>query len=309
LLQSAKTSEDPKTKNEANCLATYEMKSFEFLLSMTIWYDILFIVNTISKNLQSKDIHINVAINQLECLISYFKNYRETGFASAIISSKEIAIKMEIEYTFREKHIIRRKKQYDENHNDETTQSTEESFRIDYFLYIVDQTISSIQSRFEQFQIYENNFGFLFNFKKLKSLDNDGLQNKCLNLEGFLKHDIDYDLNSLDLFSELKVLKEILQIEKSSPIDILNYIKRLYYFPNACIAYRILLTILVIVTSVERSFSKLKLIKSYLRSTMLQERLNELAILSIEKKMLENLEYKNLISNFVSQKARRQIFK
>jgi hypothetical protein len=42
---------------------------------------------------------------------------------------------------------------------------------------------------------------------------------------------------------------------------------------------------------------------------MLQERLNGLAILSIEKKMLKNLEYKNLISNFASQKARRQIFK
>jgi hypothetical protein len=182
LLQSTKTSEDPKTKSEANCLANYEMKSFEFLLSMTIWYDILFVVNTISKNLQSKDIHINVAINQLECLVSYFKNYRETGFASAMISSKEIAIKMEIEYIFRAKHIIRRKKQFDENANDETIQSAEESLRIAYFLYIVDQTIYSIQSRFEQFQIYENNFGFLFNFKKLKSLDNDGLQNKCLNL-------------------------------------------------------------------------------------------------------------------------------
>jgi hypothetical protein len=35
---------------------------------------------------------------------------------------------------------------------------------------------------------------------------------------------------------------------------------------------------------------------------MSQERLNGLAILSIEKKMLENLEYKNLIKNFASQK-------
>jgi hypothetical protein len=37
LLQLAKTSEDLKTKSEANCLATYEIASFEFLLSMTIW--------------------------------------------------------------------------------------------------------------------------------------------------------------------------------------------------------------------------------------------------------------------------------
>ena len=41
LLQLAKTSEDHKTKSEADCLATYEIKSFEFLLGMTIWYDIL----------------------------------------------------------------------------------------------------------------------------------------------------------------------------------------------------------------------------------------------------------------------------
>jgi hypothetical protein len=85
---------------------------------------------------------------------------------------------MEIEHVFHEKRIIRRNKQFNEIANDETRQSTEESVRIDYFLYIVDQAISSIQSRFEQFQMYENIFSFLFNFKKLKSLDDDSLQKK-----------------------------------------------------------------------------------------------------------------------------------
>jgi hypothetical protein len=41
---------------------------------------------------------------------------------------------------------------------------------------------------------------------------------------------------------------------------------------------------------------------------MLQERLNELAILSIEQDLLENIEYKSLISNFVAQTVRRDIF-
>ena len=59
----------------------------------------------------------------------------------------------------------------------------------------------------------------------------------------------------------------------------------------------------------EISFSKLKLIKSYLRSTMSQERLSGLAILSIEKEMLEKLEYKILINQFASQKARKIDFK
>ena len=42
---------------------------------------------------------------------------------------------------------------------------------------------------------------------------------------------------------------------------------------------------------------------------MSQERLNRLAILLIENKMLEELEYKNLIKQFASQKARKIYFK
>lgn len=54
--------------------------------------------------------------------------------------------------------------------------------------------------------------------------------------------------------------------------------------PNIYIALRIYLTLLVTVVSAERSSSKLKLFKTYLRYTMSQEKRNFLAILSIEKK-------------------------
>ena len=94
-----------------------------------------------------------------------------------------------------------------------------------------------------------------------------------------------------------------MQINENSPINVLNYIKRLETFPNACIAFRILLTIPITIAFAERSFAKLKLIKSYLRSTMSQDRLSGLSILSIEKEMLVEFECKNLISNFDSQKA------
>ena len=189
-------------------------------------------------------------------------------------------------------------------------QSVEESFRIDYFLFIIDQAISSIEQRFEQFHIYEELFGFLFSFEKLKSFDNDSLKDKCLCLESALTYKNSIDIDGLDLFSELKVLREVIQTEenKNTPVDILNYIKKLKSFPNACIAYRILLTIPITVTSAERTFSKLKLIKSYLRSTMSQERLCGLAILSIEKNVLEKIDYKNLISNFASKRARKMKF-
>ena len=130
----------------------------------------------------------------------------------------------------------------------------------------------------------------------------------CLNLECFLTHETYSNIDGLNLFSELKILKEVLQINENSPINVLNYIKRLESFPNACITFRILLTIHVTVAATERSFSKLKLIKSYLRSIMSQKRLSRLTILSIEKEMLAKLESKILISNFASQKARKISF-
>ena len=60
-----------------------------------------------------------------------------------------------------------------------------------------------------------------------------------------------------------------------------------------------------LIGSQKGAMDKLKLIKSYLRSTMSQEKLSGLAILSIEKEMLAKLECKNLISNFASQKVRK----
>ena len=63
----------------------------------------------------------------------------------------------------------------------------------------------------------------------------------------------------------------------------------------------------VTIASAERIFLKLKLklIKSYLRSTMSQQRLSRSTILSITNKMLEELEYKNLISQFTSKKQEK----
>jgi hypothetical protein len=79
------------------------------------------------------------------------------------------------------------------------------------------------------------------------------------------------------------------------------------YFPNALIAYRILLTISVTVASTERSFSKLKLLKSYLCSTMTQERLNGLATIAIENDVLEKIKYEDIIEEFIYKNSRRMM--
>ena len=71
--------------------------------------------------------------------------------------------------------------------------------------------------------------------------------------------------------------------------------------PNISIAYRILFSVPVNVASAKRSFSKLKLLRNYLRSTMSQERLNGLTILCIEKKLLDEIDIDTIVIDFASK--------
>ncbi|XP_071689314.1 uncharacterized protein [Rutidosis leptorrhynchoides] len=222
--------------------------------------------------------------------------------------AKKIEVEMDIEPSFPQKRVIRRRKQFDESSSDQDRiLSSEESFKVNYFLYIVDQAIVSLKTRFEQYKEYEKKFRFLFTSEKLKLFDEDHLKLSCYDLEvALMNKDKEHsDIDANELFMELKLLRKFLPSEIMRPIDILNYLKQKDCFPNATIAYRVLLTIPVTVASTERSFSKLKLLKNYLRSTMTQERLNGLALISIENDLLESVDYEKLTNHFAFKNAKR----
>ncbi|KAG5605443.1 hypothetical protein H5410_026935, partial [Solanum commersonii] len=145
-------------KNLTTKLRTHETTN-QHIINMSSWINLEFRLRnnkTIDKNIQDQ---INRDRKQ-------WKNVLEEGFTSAMISAKEIASEMNIEPEFRKKRNV----------DNEITRSLEESFRVDYFLYIVDQAIFSLQNRFEQFEVYENIFSFLFSGKKLRSLDDENLK-------------------------------------------------------------------------------------------------------------------------------------
>lgn len=74
--------------------------------------------------------------------------------------------------------------------------------------------------------------------------------------------------------------------------------------PAFCRLVELALTLPLTVCSAERSFSKLLLIKSKLRSTMGDERLCNLALMSLEPEILESLDSETLIDRF-AEKDRR----
>jgi len=76
-------------------------------------------------------------------------------------------------------------------------------------------------------------------------------------------------------------------------------------FPNLVVALRVFLTMPVTVASAERSFSKLKLIKNDLRSTMDQDRLVHLALISKEHAVARSTPFDDMLEKWASMKTRR----
>ncbi|GKD79923.1 zinc finger MYM-type protein 1-like protein, partial [Tanacetum coccineum] len=134
LLKLSKVSDDALVCRNAESLVNDELSSFEFVLSLVIWYDILYKINLVNKKLQSTDMLLDVALKNLKGLVSYFENYRETGLDNA---------------TEREQ------------------QSAKEQFKANYFLVVVDMALVQLNSRFEQMKHFESIFGFMFDASKL----------------------------------------------------------------------------------------------------------------------------------------------
>ena len=287
------------------------IENFEFLVHMVIWEDILSVINMVSKKLQSPIVCLDSTLKQIEGVISYFKKYRDTCLSASIETAKSIASSLDVEPTFPTKRKGKRKKQFDEqdDETEELQRSAIDDFNDDYFLVIVDYAIVSLTSRFDQLKEFEKIFGFLFNSENLKSLDHSDLRDCCTTFVNTFSHDNKSDVELDDLFSELKVFQVTLPDQLMSASEILHFVKVADCYPNASIAYRILLTILVTVALAERSFSKLKLLKNCLRSTMLQERLNGLAMCSIEKDILDTIDLESVLEDFASRNARRRFFK
>ncbi|XP_074265151.1 uncharacterized protein LOC141587575 [Silene latifolia] len=182
LFQVGETDNDNKIRSEAKSLAMNEFGDFEFLVALVIWYEILYRINFVSKQLQSKNMIFDVAIDDIKKLVLFFEDYRESEFNDAVNIAREFAIELNVDPVFRKKRVIRRKKEFDENQNDTSevvSQTSEESFRVNNFLFVVDQAIDSLRTRFEQYEEFQNVFGFLFCSSKLHTLDNAALKSCC----------------------------------------------------------------------------------------------------------------------------------
>ena len=112
-----------------------------------------------------------------------------------------------------------------------------------------------------------------------------------------------------DMFKEIMSSKTNSSVEKLTINNVLKFMRAndmCSIYPNLSTLYHIFLTLPMSSAGAERSFSRLKLIKSYLRSTMTEERLSGLALLSIERQFATELDYDKVMDYFAKMKPRRK---
>uniref|UniRef100_A0A8C2AU17 TTF-type domain-containing protein n=1 Tax=Cyprinus carpio TaxID=7962 RepID=A0A8C2AU17_CYPCA len=298
---------DSETMSTAKSLHG-ELKTWSFLLCTMTWYNVLYQINHVSKLLQSPNVSMETLRSETEGVKDYLEDFRENGIASCQTDAKDIAENLDMEMTLPEKRQRKKKRQSLYEGTEETQSTPDETFRRDFFLPMVDTALRSLSDRFSRLKGVYDLYDFLFSKDNMKqTIKNGKLHERCKKLEQTL-HDIDADDLALEINSSLYTFPDHVA---TSPFDMLNYIyseKLLDLYSNLSIALRLLLTLPVSVASGERSFSALKLIKNYTRSTMGQERLTGLALMSIERDVRQSLDMEDIVIAFAENKARKQQF-
>jgi len=118
-----------------------------------------------------------------------------------------------------------------------------------------------------------------------------------------------YNLDAVKVQTELRLLcASHLIRSKRSYLELYNLLaKEEDCFGSICKLMKIGLTLPLTSCSAERSFSKLRIIKSRLRSTMGQERLCSLLLMSVEPDLREKLDLDDLVEQFAKMAPRRMV--
>ena len=296
----------PRTISEVNGAIKY-VSSFTCLVMSSVWLKVLVGIDQRNQIIQARK------VSNLKGLLEDLKKLHEK-WPLVLRECKLVASAANMENEFPSKRKSKRPTDYVEiqvqtaesTGEDHYTESEEElAFKHNVFYVIADCVIAGLSTRYVSANSINNYFCFLWQYLQLSE---DQTLEAC---EAFGKKYAN-DVSVNDLKEEMLRLIAIhtANFGNSSlpPLELLSTIRKLKLeeiFPNIWVALRMFCTLPVTVASAERSFSKLKLVKNFLRSTMGQERLNDLAVLSIEAEITRRVDLQDVINDFAAKKARK----
>jgi len=294
--------EKPFVRSEARGLIR-QMNKLETAYMTVFWSDILHTFNKTSLLLQSVNIDISTVVSLYNSLIEYVQQLRSMfndyeKLAKTMFNNDDTV--PDYEHKSR-----KRKKCNDESIEPDAIFNGRQNFKINTIYIICDNLIEELKKRRISYDSIISKYLFFLNISEKKTSE---VRDGAKKLRKIYKNDLDETFEN-----ECVHFQSLLKTIKNPPTNIINMCKFIKeknieaIFPYVYVALRMFLCTPASNCSTERSFSTLRRIKTYLRSTMSSERLNSLAILNIESSITKTIDYSDIITSFASKQSRRKL--
>ncbi|KAF2879797.1 hypothetical protein ILUMI_26372 [Ignelater luminosus] len=251
----------PSSKN-ASLLTS--IQQFDFVLPWTVTVAVFEITVSLSQQLQAVALNLNLCYEMVDSVIRKLERYRGTKYENIFQETCRIVEPLDIPVQAprtakRSIHPLNIK-----------APDAKEYYRLNLFLPFIDFVLGQLRSRFSR-----EHFSILDLFTLIPSAI---VKTENLTSVVAAAHVYSSDLpHPLSLSKEISLWKELWRDREHLPQTTAEaHQETNEFFPNIKILLQILRTLPVSTCSVERSFSLLKLIKSYLRTTMAEDRLMNL---------------------------------
>ena len=305
---------DRKCKHEVQSKAAGLLRwleSFEFCFAQTIALELFGLTDELSMQLQNPQMSAAEGLEEVLALKQLLLTKRRENHFEMLWEDVETRRKRFSATEPKLPRMRRAPRRVDEGGDAAQYQSTKEYFRVQYFM-VLDKVITSISERFET-----DAWKTMNSMERLlvHSCRGDTVNDEDLNI---VLQQSACELNH-DLVGQLEQLRNIpMPDHERMRIKCFAHVRSLLKKERAVL--RLLpqvvnLTQLVCVlpcstATPERSFSQLRRIKSYLRSSMNQERLNHAMVAVIHGEHLDNIDLMKLITEFILRnEERRATFK
>lgn len=271
-IQSKEGPDDKKIGHLAGCLSDY-LLSERFLLIAHCFKKIFSILSPVNQILQKSDLDLLAAVNCIEETRKSIRKLRcDTVFMDIVKEMKYFESSSSFCFTkLKESRIRRKKLMPGETSQDDSIQDPLHNIKVNLFFYcldIIDQSFETYFSK-ESLEVYKDLS--LFSRKRLKEVFNNTSK---------LPTDAFYNLANIE-GEDSKEKNNLSSISTIYAVFVAGGL--IEVFPTLNNALRIALTLPVSSASTERKFSKLKIVKNRLRTTMTQERLESLMMVYCEQ--------------------------
>ncbi|XP_060845766.1 uncharacterized protein LOC132925382 [Rhopalosiphum padi] len=239
-----------------------------FIIYLIILQDVLKVINILSNQLQKKTFTLG------EASFNSKRKRKESTYLRDYCTSTTIG------------------NEYSEFEESSLNISNEENWKINAYYRILDAIITNMKTRFSSESLHlASSVDSFFKLQFKESLP-------------FIQH---YEkllgINIESLEAEMTVIKNSIQNSDFTLNDVLQKIDQ-NVFANLYKLMQVALTLPISSASCERSFSVMRRIKTWIRSSMNQDRFTDMSILHIERDISNIIESENILNNFALKNRR-----